>query len=252
MKDARCLIGALTAVRVNDLALSVKQRWPSCASLLAINDDAKPMRHPVIGRSPLTDMPRNIYLVGQDHRTLEALRRGLGGEVKPGPVEAQTFPPGTAIVSPANAFGWMDGGIDGAYVTMFGDQIERRVQQEMHRLYGTDPLAGTNGMPLGEAFVIRTYPEGIAIPAGKPEWLIVAPTMIRPGRELAQGFARPVATPDVAAKAIEAALQVAVKTGIDSIAIPGMGMGTAAGVDYNAFANAFGDAYDRVDEAMFG
>ena len=80
----------------------------------------------------------------------------------------------------------------------------------------------------------------------------MAPTMIRPGRRLAQGAARLAATPDVAGKAIEAALKVAVQAGIGRIAIPGMGMGTAAGVDHHAFAKVFGDAYDRADEAMVG
>jgi O-acetyl-ADP-ribose deacetylase (regulator of RNase III) len=234
---------ALKAARRQNVALPefVLGHWDAASRGGAA--PTKRVRHPVTGQRPLTDMPTSIYLLGRDERTLEALRRGLGGEIRKGRVEAQTFPPGTAIVSPANSFGWMDGGIDGAYMTMFGDQIQRRVQDEMKNLFGTDPQNHTSGMPIGEAFIIRTYPEGTSIPNGKPEWLIVAPTMIRPGRQLAQGAARPAATPDVAGKALEAALRVAV---------PGMGMGTAAGVEYNAFAKAFGEAYDRVDEETFG
>ena len=161
-----------------------------------------------------------------------------------GDVKQQTFPPGAAVVSPANAFGWMDGGIDADYRDMFGAQIERRVQEEIARRYGKA------GMPIGEAFVLRTYPEGAAIPPGRPEWLIVAPTMTRPGRHLAQGAGRPRATRDLAGKAVEAALKAAINAGIQPAAFPGMGIGTAAAVDANAFAKAFADAHEAADETL--
>jgi O-acetyl-ADP-ribose deacetylase (regulator of RNase III) len=68
-----------------------------------------------------------------------------------------------AVVSPANSFGYMDGGIDLVYSQLFGYQLERRLQsllQEMH--FGE--------LPVGQALVLPT--EHAAIP-----FLVSAPTM---------------------------------------------------------------------------
>lgn len=73
---------------------------------------------------------------------------------------------GDAIVSPANSFGWMDGGIDDAYRARF-DGIEDRVQRQI--------LERHNGeLSVGEAFTV---------PTGDPliHNLVCAPTMRVPG-----------------------------------------------------------------------
>src|ERR1041385_7657247 len=70
------------------------------------------------------------------------------------------------LVSPANSYGFMDGGIDAAYRVFFGAQIERTAQEAvMKRPEGH--------LPVGASLVVRTG--NARIP-----FLIVAPTMVMP------------------------------------------------------------------------
>ncbi len=71
------------------------------------------------------------------------------------------------LVSPANSYGFMDGGIDLAYQDFVGHQIERTVREAIARL----PEAH---LPVGAALVVRTG-------HGRVPYLIVAPTMVMPG-----------------------------------------------------------------------
>jgi O-acetyl-ADP-ribose deacetylase (regulator of RNase III) len=70
------------------------------------------------------------------------------------------------VVSPANSYGVMDGGIDAAYRAFFGAEIERRVQAAI----GCRP---EGHLPVGASLVV---------PTGHPcvLFLIVAPTMVMP------------------------------------------------------------------------
>lgn len=71
------------------------------------------------------------------------------------------------IVSPANSYGFMDGGIDAAYLTYFGLSIQTTVQTAIARR--------PEGMlPIGASLVVRTHDERIP-------YLIIAPTMETPG-----------------------------------------------------------------------
>jgi O-acetyl-ADP-ribose deacetylase (regulator of RNase III) len=68
-----------------------------------------------------------------------------------------------AIISPANSFGFMDGGIDLVYLRRFGHELQERLQALL--------LAQHDGeLPVGQAVVIETGDQ--AIP-----FLISAPTM---------------------------------------------------------------------------
>lgn len=68
-----------------------------------------------------------------------------------------------ALVSPANSFGFMDGGIDLVYSRRFGWGLQRRLQQVLaQHHYGE--------LPVGQAVVVET--EDPEIP-----WLVSAPTM---------------------------------------------------------------------------
>ena len=70
------------------------------------------------------------------------------------------------VVSPANSYGFMDGGIDAAYRAFFGAQIERTVQDAVrHRPEGH--------LPVGASLVVRTGHERVP-------FMIVAPTMVVP------------------------------------------------------------------------
>lgn len=71
-----------------------------------------------------------------------------------------------AIVSPANSYGYMDGGIDELYVQHFGIQIQDRVQDAISRRQ-------EGYLPVGASLVVKT---------GHPKmpYLVVSPTMMLP------------------------------------------------------------------------
>lgn len=71
--------------------------------------------------------------------------------------------PCDAVVSPANSFGFMDGGIDGAYLHYFGQSIEARVRLKIARDHGGELLVGLSD-------IVETGHRSIP-------YLIVAPTM---------------------------------------------------------------------------
>lgn len=89
------------------------------------------------------------------------------------------------IVSPANSYGWMDGGIDRLYTDYFGLQLQARLQAEI-----AETREGK--LEVGAALFLRT--DDPRIP-----FLISAPTMVNPG---------PVG-PENALFAMSAALKVA-------------------------------------------
>ncbi|HFY3770246.1 TPA: macro domain-containing protein, partial [Salmonella enterica subsp. enterica serovar Typhimurium] len=82
-------------------------------------------------------------------------------EIIPGPFE--TIPEFDCMVSAANSFGLMDGGVDAAITAYFGPQLQERVQQHILREY-------LGEQPVGTAFVIETG-------NSKYPWLVHAPTM---------------------------------------------------------------------------
>lgn len=69
------------------------------------------------------------------------------------------------VVSPANSAGFMDGGIDAAYVRAFGASVENEVRMRVSRLSG--------GLSVGASMCVRVHHERI-------QRLIVAPTMEHP------------------------------------------------------------------------
>ena len=72
----------------------------------------------------------------------------------------------TALVSPANSYGYMNGGIDLAYRNFFGIEIERVVQAKIKAVAG-------NYLPVGQAILVKTNHDRIP-------HLISAPTMFIP------------------------------------------------------------------------
>lgn len=107
----------------------------------------------------------------------------------------------TAVVSPANSFGFMDGGIDYAYSQLFGWGVQERLMAELQRRPFGELL-------VGEALAIETNHR---IP-----WVISAPTMRVPKR---------IVDPADVMLATRAAVKLAFDMGMETIAIPGMGTG---------------------------
>jgi O-acetyl-ADP-ribose deacetylase (regulator of RNase III) len=71
-----------------------------------------------------------------------------------------------ALVSPANSYGFMDGGIDAAYSAFFGPQLQATVQEAISR-------RPEGHLPVGASLAVRTG-------HGRIRFLIVAPTMHTP------------------------------------------------------------------------
>lgn len=114
--------------------------------------------------------------------------------------------PCDAIVSPANSFGFMDGGLDHLLSERFGWDLEQRVQRTIQ----ARPL---RELLIGEAIVVPTHDPSIP-------WLISAPTMRVPMR------VRTTVNAYLAMKAILiAAGSHPSDPPIKTIAIPGLGTG---------------------------
>lgn len=109
-----------------------------------------------------------------------------------------------AVVSPANSFGFMDGGIDTLYVRRFGKGIQSRLQKMIQH----EPHHGE--LLVGGAILLPTGDESIPI-------LISAPTMRVPMR-----LPEDTINPYLAARA---ALRVALRHQVGRIAFPGLGTG---------------------------
>lgn len=108
-----------------------------------------------------------------------------------------------AIVSPANSYGFMDGGIDWLYTNRFGWGVQERIQKKIKEEYNGELL-------VGQAILVPTFDAEIP-------YVISAPTMRVP-----TPLSKKTVNPYLAARA---SLICAKKNNIDSIAFPGLGTG---------------------------
>jgi O-acetyl-ADP-ribose deacetylase (regulator of RNase III) len=120
--------------------------------------------------------------------------------------------PCDAVISPANSFGLMDGGIDYHYSEYFGWDLEKRLQQIIHTKYHGELL-------VGQAEIIETN-------HAKIPYLISAPTMRLPT------VLHNSANPYLAARAVFLLLQYGqfpdgtpISERVQTIAFPGLGTG---------------------------
>jgi O-acetyl-ADP-ribose deacetylase (regulator of RNase III) len=90
----------------------------------------------------------------------ECFANALDVTVSEGDIFAE---PADAVVSPANSFGFMDGGIDLAYSMRFGWDLQTRLQARLQADHGGE-------LPVGQAVIIPTHDASFP-------WLISAPTM---------------------------------------------------------------------------
>jgi O-acetyl-ADP-ribose deacetylase (regulator of RNase III) len=141
--------------------------------------------------------------------------------------------PAQAVVSPANSFGWMRGGIDAVYAQTFPN-IEQQVRSAVLAYHGGE-------LPVGEALIVPT-----GSPA--PEWLISAPTMRQPGELLPPDTVHPY----LAARAVlrlwrNGTLEHGepIREVVRTIALPGMGTGVG-GVAPETCARQVIAAWDEV------
>jgi len=138
-----------------------------------------------------------------------------------------------AVVSPANSFGWMRGGIDGVY-SRWLPGIEDRVRAAIAAEAGGE-------LAVGETVLV---PTGVATPA----WLISAPTMRQPGERLHRsGTAAHAAARAVLLRWRDGVLPDGrpVRDVLDSIALPGLGTGVG-GLSPAVCARRVAEALDEV------
>lgn len=133
-----------------------------------------------------------------------------------------------AIVSPANSFGFMDGGLDALICEHLGKEIETKLQEKIEKeFYGE--------LPVGNAAVVETNND-------KFPYLISAPTMRVPMR-LENSI-----NPYLATRAVFIAINEFNKKNknrIRSVTIPGMGAGTG-GVLAEIAAKQMRVAYETI------
>lgn len=118
-----------------------------------------------------------------------------------------------AVVSPANSFGWMRGGIDAVYARAFPG-IEQSVRSAILAYHGGE-------LPIGQAVVV---PTGEPTPA----WLISAPTMREPGERLPADTVHPyLASRAVFRQWRDGKLEhgAEIRRVVSTIAMPGLGTG---------------------------
>lgn len=128
-----------------------------------------------------------------------------------------------AIVSPANSFGFMDGGIDQLFLNHYGNEVQDILQRRIR------------GRPYPELLVGEA--ELVALPAGKHvQWMISAPTMRTP---------RWIVDPDAVRLSTRAAFLLAKKVQFKSILMTGMGAGSGA-VPANVVAEQMRKGFDDV------
>ena len=131
-----------------------------------------------------------------------------------------------AIVSPANSFGFMDGGLDLLLSERFGWGVQERLQRQI----AERPL---RELLVGETITIKTEDE-------KVPWIISAPTMRVPMR------LRQTVNPYLAMKAVLVGMMShAEEPAINSVAIPGMGTG-CGDLDFNIAAKQMRQAFDEI------
>jgi O-acetyl-ADP-ribose deacetylase (regulator of RNase III) len=138
-----------------------------------------------------------------------------------------------AVVSPANSYGWMRGGIDAVYAREL-PAVAERVRSAVLNYHGGE-------LPVGEALVV---PTGAAFPT----WLISAPTMREPGARLPPDTVHPY----LAARAVFRLWRDGstedgrpLREVITVIAMPGLGTGVG-GVTVENCARQLDVAWDEV------
>lgn len=152
-------------------------------------------------------IPTNIYLLERDLRKCRFLELYFASETNVKIVcdDFQHFMKThhvQCVVSPANAFGLMDGGYDLAITEWFGDQLQKRVQQ-----YIIDHFYGEQ--PVGTSFLID---------AGRDNQLLIhTPTVRTPQKIL---------DPRVIYQCMRTTLMCAAEYNIESIVIPIFGGAT--------------------------
>jgi O-acetyl-ADP-ribose deacetylase (regulator of RNase III) len=180
----------------------------------------------------MTEHLREILLVDKWRPLCDAWRQAFAPHENVTVLEGDFFArEADAMVSPANSFGIMDGGLDVAIRNALGGQIESAVQHVILERYHGE-------MHVGAAEVIET---------AHPRWphLVVAPTMRVP-ESVANTLNAYVAFRAVLL-AVREYNRRAGSTPIDTLLVPGLGTGIGA-MDARRCAAQMRMAFDQVSK----
>ena len=141
-----------------------------------------------------------------------------------------------AVVSPANSFGFMDGGIDAIYMSYFGYEIQQTVRRQIYDFHNGE-------LVVGKVDVVETNHEKIP-------FLIVAPTMRVPM------ILNDTVNPYLAARAVFILISQGkflsgsfagdeISKHIKTVAFPGLGTGVGR-VGFNTCAHQIRQAIDDI------
>lgn len=109
-------------------------------------------------------LPEKIYLIDHSARLINEWKIVFSDFKEVTPIEGDYFQQNAdAIVSPANSFGIMDGGLDLAIRDTLGYQIESKVQERIREKYHGE-------LPVGTAEILETND-------GRWPYMVAAPTM---------------------------------------------------------------------------
>jgi O-acetyl-ADP-ribose deacetylase (regulator of RNase III) len=143
-----------------------------------------------------------------------------------------------ALISPANSFGDMTGGIDRAYAKRFGPALQQRLQSVILDRFGGE-------MPVGEAIVVETGDPGYA-------YLVCAPTMRVPldvSGTVNAYLAFRAAIRAVVAHNAQATLGAGGRRPIGTVACPGLRTATG-NIPYPVCAKQMRSAYEAAHSAV--
>lgn len=137
-----------------------------------------------------------------------------------------------AVVSPANAFGLMDGGYDGAITRYFGKQLMKDVQEKIiTEWYGEQPVGTSISIPIKNR-IISDGNNG-----SKNVLLIHTPTMRTPEK---------IIDYKIIYQCMRTTLIEAIKQNVNSIVIPAFG-GCSGGVGFPTIAKMMYLAYTQIN-----
>ena len=141
-----------------------------------------------------------------------------------------------AVVSPANSFGFMDGGIDAVYKQYFGEAIELAVRRQIYEVHAGE-------LVVGSADIVETQDEHIP-------FLIAAPTMRVPMviRNTPNAYLAARATFLLVKHGVFTSGQFegeAVENHVETVALPGLGTGVGK-ISYDVCAKQVREAINHI------
>jgi O-acetyl-ADP-ribose deacetylase (regulator of RNase III) len=180
-------------------------------------------------------MPVKVILVDVNPKMVKAWRATFEENPEVDIVEGSMLAQNaTAWVSPTNSRGSMDGGLDAIIKNYLGVHIEKRLQQEIVRVYG-------QLLPVGHATCV---PTGLAM----PRFLISTPTMVASNQDISD-------TMNVALACAAAFQAVHMQNARDpdsitSVVLPGLGANTGK-VPVEICADLMWTGYDLFRKQQF-